>query len=479
MLVNRATRTSSAPTPPKLATPLDRETSPKRAPSVPLLPVVLLICCGLAASRLLPTSSYGPLLGPSSIAEDILPRPSPVELSLAEQTSGLSFDASLQPDVQVLLPAEVQCQSWCVTRAGATASLLNRPPKMDTCLSQCLAHPEVMTFLPALEASGALPSPTGRSLIFAAWYAEGERGAEGHDKDQLAKPDTSFISTLRRSHPGCTVAVLTDQATQLDLPADVRLFRFTIDRSKLGRNPYANYYQYLAQIAFMKQLMAEGVSNTTDVVFLDMDALVIDSITEVFGRGAPFDYGFSLSDATDMPINIGIQFVPRGRYNSAIAFLQDVLAIYPFNSTFTAGQEVLIDILGFNDKPEKVLAHVNASVQDGRTCLQVGSSTVCLFTCMRYNYCHVDQSCCTDPARLPLSLTSFDDLSAARVKVLHFVGHRKKALPLIHKAFMAGGAEGAYRALSMLPHAKSDYEGLDLAALERSLLNPAQPFSDL
>lgn len=39
-----------------------------------------------------------------------------------------------------------------------------------------------------------------------------------------------------------------------------------------------------------------------------------------------------------MPINIGIQFVPRDRYNSAITFLQDVLAIYPFNSTFTAGQ---------------------------------------------------------------------------------------------------------------------------------------------
>lgn len=71
---------------------------------------------------------------------------------------------------------------------------------------------------------------------------------QGHDKDQLAKPDTRFISILRRSHPGCTVAVLTDQATQIDLPADVRLFRFTIDRSKLGRNPYANYYQYLAQV---------------------------------------------------------------------------------------------------------------------------------------------------------------------------------------------------------------------------------------
>lgn len=65
------------------------------------------------------------------------------------------------------------------------------------------------------------------------------------------------------------------------------------------------------------------------------------------------------------------------------------------------------------------------------------------------------------------------------MQVLHFVGHRKKALPLIHKAFMAGGTEGAYRALSLLPHAKSDYESLDLPALERSLLSPAQPFTDL
>lgn len=71
---------------------------------------------------------------------------------------------------------------------------------------------------------------------------------QGHDNHQLAKPDTSFIATLQRSHPGCKIAVLTDQATQIDLPEGVRLFRFTIDRSKLGRNAYANYYQYLAQV---------------------------------------------------------------------------------------------------------------------------------------------------------------------------------------------------------------------------------------
>lgn len=59
---------------------------------------------------------------------------------------------------------------------------------------------------------------------------------------------------------------------------------------------------------------------------------------QIFAHGAPFDYGLTLSDATDMPINIGLQFVPRGRYDNAIAFLQNVLAVYPFNSTFTAGQ---------------------------------------------------------------------------------------------------------------------------------------------
>lgn len=35
------------------------------------------------------------------------------------------------------------------------------------------------------------------------------------------------------------------------------------------------------QIAFMQQLMMEGLGDSTDVVFLDMDVLVVDSIAEV------------------------------------------------------------------------------------------------------------------------------------------------------------------------------------------------------
>jgi hypothetical protein len=44
---------------------------------------------------------------------------------------------------------------------------------------------------------------------------------------------------------------------------------------------------------------------------------------------------------------------------------------------------------------------------------------------------------------------------------------------------MAGGAEGAYRALSMLPHAQSDYDNFDLPALARSLLGSSQPVADI
>ena len=35
-----------------------------------------------------------------------------------------------------------------------------------------------------------------------------------------------------------------------------------------------------AQIAFMQTLMAEGVADKKDIVFLDMDVLVVDSLAE-------------------------------------------------------------------------------------------------------------------------------------------------------------------------------------------------------
>ncbi len=81
-------------------------------------------------------------------------------------------------------------------------------------------------------------------------------------------------------------------------------------------------------------------------------------------------------------------------------------------------QVALSNLVGINNKGEEVLSRVNASVIEGRSCkLVAGRHTVCFFPCMRYNYCHTDQSCCTDAKRLPVSLTTLDELMSARIKV--------------------------------------------------------------
>ena len=84
----------------------------------------------------------------------------------------------------------------------------------------------------------------------------------------------------------------------------------------------------------------------------------------------------------------------------------------------TCRQVALSNLVGILHNGDEVLARVNGSVVDGRSCKRVaGAHTVCFFPCMRYNYCHADQSCCTDPRRLPVSLTTLDELLGARVKV--------------------------------------------------------------
>lgn len=60
-------------------------------------------------------------------------------------------------------------------------------------------------------------------------------------------------------------------------------------------------------------------------------------------------------------------------------------------------------------------------------------------------------------------------------QVLHFVGHRKKTLQLVHRAFMQGGLQGMYQLLSMLPHSEQEYAELDIPTLEQYLMEGTAP----
>ena len=74
--------------------------------------------------------------------------------------------------------------------------------------------------------------------------------SQGHHAHQLARPNFAFVPVLRRSNPGCNITILTDQATQFaGLPPGVQVFRYALDRARMGRNAWANYYQFRAQQA--------------------------------------------------------------------------------------------------------------------------------------------------------------------------------------------------------------------------------------
>ncbi len=73
---------------------------------------------------------------------------------------------------------------------------------------------------------------------------------------------------------------MTDQDTQFELGQHTaEIFRVSVDKEKLGRNAYANYFQFKGQLAYLRKLQSEGEGK--HVVFLDMDVLVVDSIAEV------------------------------------------------------------------------------------------------------------------------------------------------------------------------------------------------------
>ena len=134
-------------------------------PRIPLVPVALFFLCGLVAARVFPESSI--ISGEAGSGPGIiLPQLQQPEVSLP--------GSIVSPSPANLTGLGLRCQTWCLTR-----DIYVTRSEVAHCQRQCIAHPEVMDWIPALEASAAAPTGiSDRQLIFAAWYAEGERGSE-------------------------------------------------------------------------------------------------------------------------------------------------------------------------------------------------------------------------------------------------------------------------------------------------------------
>ena len=56
----------------------------------------------------------------------------------------------------------------------------------------------------------------GSDMMFVTWFATGGHGDGGFSTHQFATPDMRWIDVVRKSHPGCSVAYVLDQDTQLE-----------------------------------------------------------------------------------------------------------------------------------------------------------------------------------------------------------------------------------------------------------------------
>lgn len=110
------------------------------------------------------------------------------------------------------------------------------------------------------------------------------------------------------------------QAQKFDLSERPTCFVVTSRPCVCYRNAWANYYQYKGQVAYLQHLTRVGLEGSLDIVFMDMDVLVLDSISEVFC--SDFGFGWTINANGYDPIDIGIQFVQRGRYSEGIEFLE-------------------------------------------------------------------------------------------------------------------------------------------------------------
>ncbi|KAK9820526.1 hypothetical protein WJX72_011317 [[Myrmecia] bisecta] len=335
-----------------------------------------------------------------------------------------------------------KCERWCERHASDAK---------DTCIEVCSRHAH-----PEEGHSAEWLQEAFQHIEFVVWFALGNQhvpGQFGHH--QFEAPDLSFAHALQKSHPGSGLVVMTDQETQLDLGnVSAEIFRLTLDKDKLGRNAYANYYGFQAQLAYLHKLQLQGGGK--NVVFLDMDVLVLDSIAEVFCHS--FDYGLTMVDSMDQPVNLGMQFVHKDHYDQAIGFIQDVLERYSLedNGLFTEGQVALAETVHLKDlHEEKMVLHDAASEQNQECRFLNERHTVCFFPCLRYNYW---DKCLEHHHPQPLNPFDPDDYMRHGVKALHFVAWRKAALHDVLEAFLAHGKKGAYKVFAHLPHTEEDFE---------------------
>ncbi|KAK9804869.1 hypothetical protein WJX72_009269 [[Myrmecia] bisecta] len=361
-------------------------------------------------------------------------------------TDNSLYLSELQQEAKI---SQAACIRTCRSTPAQAATLAQCQAVCQSAVAASPLHNHLTASMPRV----AKPSKDYSDVHFVVFFSVGKRGSEKFPTHQYVSPNMKFVPSVRQSHPGAKVVMLTDMVTQFDnLDSDIHLFRFDLDTDKMGRNAWANKFQFEGQIEYMQHLMAAG--QEVNLAFIDMDVLVLDDITEVFCDD--YAYGFTISADPYDPIDIGTQFVRKGRYNEAIAYLRGVVSSYRLDQIhdFTIGQKVVQGSLQIHNAETAALSQ--AAFRDNRVCRLVANvHHICLFTCLRYNYF---DNCVLYPGGwLPHDA---DLYRRHDIKMYQFTAWRKPGIDEVVAALARGGIEAAWEAAAALPATEEGYAAM-------------------
>ena len=81
----------------------------------------------------------------------------------------------------------------------------------------------------------------GTDMMFVTWFAMGGHGHGGFSTHQFDTPDMRWIDAVRKSHPGCSVAYVLDQDTQLQSYEGLDVHRCSLTPKILNHTPFLGF----------------------------------------------------------------------------------------------------------------------------------------------------------------------------------------------------------------------------------------------
>lgn len=188
---------------------------------------------------------------------------------------------------------------------------------------------------------------------------------------------TVLFRSARKFNPDCDCVLITDEETQPDLPSDVTIVRYPIDKRRMM------YEKMRVQIEFLK-----SYAKDQHVILLDNDMIVQGNLSSIFESN--FDMGLTYNihpsgKLYSLPFCNGVLIFPQKKKDRGIEFLDEVKGIYA--KEFGTSEKLMWE--GEEHALKKRIGVQSIQKTDTQV-IEVGSYRILLLDSEIYNYTSKD-----------------------------------------------------------------------------------------